>query len=67
MLLEGTSTEGLEGTLDSDVVAGAVGSVINCKGWIRTLLLEGTLLLIVPIDAVVVDCRMDVVNWKVRR
>ena len=33
--------EGLEGTSDSDVVAGAVGSVINCKGWNRTLLTEG--------------------------
>ena len=46
---KGRRSEGLEGTSDSDVVAGMVGFVVNCKGWIRTLLL------IVPID-VVVDC-----------
>ena len=30
------------------------------KGWSQTLLLEGTFLLIVPIDAVVVDCS----DWR---
>ena len=61
--LEGLDADvGLEGTLDPDIVAGRVRSGHCCwKGrWIRTLLLEETLLLIGPID-VVVDCPIDVV------
>ena len=37
-------TEGLEGTLDPDVVEERIGSRRSCrKDWIKTLLMEGTL------------------------